>query len=89
MTYTQCTLGLLATSLAMWPIIVKQTTRRLVALRVATFGTFISVPWDYFIVSSGAVAYPDPGLVMFGIPVNDLGIVFAMTLFGSSLLQRD
>lgn len=63
------------------------------AIRSATLMTLTAYPWDYFGIQQGAWRYPlNPGLTIYGVPVNDLILIWVGTCFSNSIfyavLQR-
>lgn len=61
----------------------------LLAGRIGVLITLLSYPWDFFAVQLGVWRYPvDPGLTVYGVPVNDLTFIFLCTFFTSSVLLR-
>lgn len=56
------------------------------AIRSATLMTLTAYPWDYFGVQQGAWQYPlNPGFTIYGVPINDLALVWVGTCFSSSI----
>ena len=59
----------------------------LLSARIALQVTLIGYPWDFFAVRLGVWTYPrDPGIGVYGVPVNDLLFIWLGTYFSSSLL---
>lgn len=74
-----------ATALLLWTT----TWREMVSVvRTAGAITLLAFPWDHFAIRWGAWAHTDPGPELFGVPVNDLLMCFACTLFSASLLNH-
>lgn len=58
-----------------------------VAMRSALFVTLMTYPWDFFAVKQGVWRYPqDPGLTLYGVPLNDLLMIWVCTQFSTSLI---
>lgn len=56
------------------------------AIRSATLMTLTAYPWDYFGVQQGAWRYPlNPGFMIYGVPINDLALIWVGTCFSSSI----
>jgi lycopene cyclase domain-containing protein len=58
-----------------------------IVLRTAFAMVFLAYPWDYFAVTWGAWDYPDPGLRLFLVPINDSVFIFTATLVTATLLS--
>jgi len=59
----------------------------MLSARVAFLVTLISYPWDFFAIHLGIWRYPhDPGLRIYGVPVNDLVFIYFCSLLTCSLL---
>ena len=58
-------------------------------MRVGLIITLIGYPWDFLAISLGVWVYPqDPGMRLYGVPLNDLWFMFAASLFAASFLDR-
>lgn len=58
-----------------------------VAARSALFVTLMTYPWDFFAVTQGVWRYPqDPGLTIYGVPLNDLIMIWVCTQFSTSVI---
>lgn len=57
-------------------------------LRVAGLLVCIGYPWDFMALQLGAWTHTDPGIRLFTVPLNDLLIVFLMSVVTSSVLLR-
>jgi hypothetical protein len=56
------------------------------SVRSATLMALTAFPWDYFGVQQGAWRYPlNPGLIIYGVPVNDLLLIWVGTHFSCSI----
>jgi len=59
-------------------------------LKVSLLMSFLSFPWNYFAVSEKVWIHPvDPGLRIYGVPLNDIILVFSCTFLASNLLLVD
>lgn len=59
-----------------------------IALRSATLVTLMAYPWDFFAVQQGVWRYPaDPGLMLYGVPLNDSVLIWVCTCFSSSVFH--
>lgn len=67
------------------PAPVRRVGRR-IAIRSATLVTLMAYPWDFFAVRQGVWRYPeDPGLMLYGVPLNDSALIWVCTYFSSSV----
>lgn len=56
--------------------------------RVALLITIFAYPWDFFAVRLGVWLYPvEPGVMLYGVPVNDLVFMWLCSYFGASFLM--
>lgn len=67
---------------------VRSRRQAVAVFRTATTITLLAFPWDHFAIRFGAWAHPDPGPQLFGVPLNDLAMCFACTLFSASMLNH-
>lgn len=57
------------------------------AVRVGLTITLIGFPWDFFAIRQGVWNYPkSPGLIVHGVPVNDLVFMWLCSYFAASVL---
>lgn len=57
------------------------------AVRISTLVALIGYPWDFFAIRTGVWRHPtDPGVTVYGVPVNDLVFMWLCTLLSSSVL---
>lgn len=91
-TYTLFNLALAAVLLpASYWLAMPQSRRAeaLLASRIGVLVTLLSYPWDFFAIQRGVWRYPiDPGVDIYGVPVNDLFFIWQCTYFTSSVLLR-
>jgi len=60
------------------------------AARVGLLTTLFAYPWDFFAIRLGVWRYPrDPGLVVYGVPVNDLIFMWLCTYVATVFLTWD
>lgn len=60
-----------------------------VTTRIAVLMAVFVYPWDFFAIHLHAWDYPhDPGLRLYGVPLNDLAFTWLCTQLGASLLFR-
>lgn len=76
-TWLNVALAIIALSLGLWHM--RSNSPLFVAIRVGCLGLLIAVPWDFFSLEFGIVHYPDPGPIVFRIPLNDMVFTFLMT----------
>lgn len=56
------------------------------AIKSATLMTLTAYPWDYFGIQQGAWRYPlNPGFTIYGVPLNDLVLIWTGTCFSTSI----
>jgi lycopene cyclase domain-containing protein len=59
----------------------------LIASRISLLMTMMVYPWDFFAIHHRAWAYPDdPGIRLYGVPVNDLIFTWLCTTLAASVL---
>lgn len=76
--------------LAVWVMFLKLGSMKqlLQRFRIGLILVLIGYPWDYYAISLGVWVYPnDPGPRIYGVPANDMWLLFSSTLIITSLLD--
>ncbi len=59
----------------------------LVAARISLLLALLAYPWDFFAIHLHAWRYVrDPGLLLYGVPLNDLAFIWICSMLTSSVL---
>lgn len=57
------------------------------AARIGVLIALFGFPWDFFAIRLGAWTYPtDPGLTLYGVPANDLVLMWICSYFTTAVL---
>lgn len=67
-------------------VLVQSREQLYLILRVSAFVTLLAFPWDFLAIQFRAWDYTDPGLRLFGVPVNDVIFMFLCSLLTTGTL---
>jgi lycopene cyclase domain-containing protein len=68
-------------------LLIRSSAQLWVILQTAAYVTVIAFPWDHFAIAHGAWTYPDPGLRLFDVPLNDMVFIFIGSAFSGAILD--
>lgn len=88
-TYVVLNFSLLVTAAVVTSLCLSSLRDKLVVLKVSFAVSFLGFPWDFFGIQQKAWAHPDPGPILFGVPLNEMVLSFLMAYITAGILLHN
>jgi hypothetical protein len=88
-TYSVLNISLLATAAVITWRCLRSPRDRAVVLKVSVAVSFLGFPWDFFGIHQKAWTHPNPGPVLFGVPLNEVLLSFLMAYITAGILLHN